>query len=46
MKQEVGSMLTNTGYQQLVNEPLTATRVMNSNGKRLVIGAISKALCT
>ena len=43
--EKLGSLLTNMGYQQLVNGPLTATRVMNSKEKRFVIGAISIALC-
>ena len=49
MKREVGLMPTNTGYQQLVrasDQPLTATRVINSKGKSFVIDAICIALNT
>lgn len=37
-------MPSNAGYQQLVNEVITTTRVMNSKGKWLVIGAIGITL--
>ena len=37
-------MPTNTGYQQLVNEVITTTRVMNSKGKWLVIDVIGITL--